>query len=634
MKKSKNSIYNKLISVNIYNSTIPILIIAFTLILFGIIFNIMQSSKQSANIINSIEISSEVYLNNYITTLDEIHSSIILNAKNNSTISSSLNIYNDNNVEIERILLLNDSGNLINSSPFNADNIGIDFSGHDYYKKLVNKNDVFWSDIFISYDSNKPLVTVTKKYDDSIIVLEINLDELTDFLQVFDITNNSYIAITDSNGSYIAHSDPSFVNTRSHDSNHLALKENNNIYTKYNDLSMIAYYTTINNTRWGIIFYQSIWDLIIPIIGFLILSSIILFIIGSHSLLITTKFNKDLDSELQDLLNWTNSVANGIYSIKLNSGTYAEFEMLSHSFEDMIDGILKREELLQENRNEIAKINENLEILVEKRTQELQNSIKNLKLAQEKLIQSEKMAALGSLVSGVSHELNTPIGIAVTAASFLKTETLRIQEKVKTNTIKKSEIDKYFTSMNKTTNIVLEGSSRAADLISSFKQTAIDQQKMDKKYANFKNIINSTITLLTIDLKKKNIQVNTNYSGNLEVKTFPGAISQIITNLMQNSIFHAFKDQKTPIIEINCFENIVDNAICIEYYDNGSGIPLENINKIYDPFFTTALGNGGNGLGLNIVYNLITGLLLGSIEYKDSPDKGVFFKITLPKNID
>ena len=276
----------------------------------------------------------------------------------------------------------------------------------------------------------------------------------------------------------------------------------------------------------------------------------------------------------------------------------------------------------------LRKLNENLEKEVGERTAELHRNLQNLEGTQEQLIQSEKMAALGRLVAGVAHEINTPLGISVTAASYLDDRTKRIRKLLDENDLTEEDFLSYLENTIESTGMILTNLERAAGQIKVFKQVAVDQS--DEAIRNFllKEYIQEIIKSLHPELKKKPCLIDILCPEELEITTYPGAISQILSNLVMNSMKHGFKNRDSGAISISCRKE--NNRICIDYQDNGEGISKETAEKIFEPFFTTARGDGGTGLGLHIVYNLVTQKLKGRISINTQQTEGLGFLIDFP----
>lgn len=281
--------------------------------------------------------------------------------------------------------------------------------------------------------------------------------------------------------------------------------------------------------------------------------------------------------------------------------------------------------------NELRAHKNNLEKIVEERTQELQSSLTELIDTQNKLVETEKMASLGRLVAGIAHELNTPIGICVTAASFLNNDAQEIQQTVKEGTIRKSKLDDFLNSATKASMLLLNNLERAAALIGNFKLIAVDISSDMIREFNLYEYIESTINSLQPALKSTEITLSVTGDKALTIEACPGSISQIITNFVMNSLLHAFEDREKGTINIDL--SLVKDRIIIAYSDDGVGMDDETKMLIFEPFFTTKRSTGGSGLGLSIVYNLISQNLGGEITCHSAPGEGTTFRIALPLSI-
>ncbi len=260
---------------------------------------------------------------------------------------------------------------------------------------------------------------------------------------------------------------------------------------------------------------------------------------------------------------------------------------------------------------------------------ELEAALEALKQSQYQLIQSEKMVSLGGIVAGIAHEINTPIGVSVTAASFLDEKNDEILTLLESGKLKKSDLEKHINTTLETINILMINLDKASNLVKNFKQISADQTTGEKRYFFVKDYINDVLLSLNPRIKKSNHKIIFKCVENLNIYASPGRLSQIITNLVVNSLTHAFENINEGIITINIFKE--SDEIIIEYSDNGKGIDKKDIKKLFEPFFTTKRGKGGTGLGLNIVYNIINNEYKGKIKCKSTLGKGTEFIIRIPE---
>ncbi|WP_135550955.1 HAMP domain-containing sensor histidine kinase [Paenibacillus cymbidii] len=276
--------------------------------------------------------------------------------------------------------------------------------------------------------------------------------------------------------------------------------------------------------------------------------------------------------------------------------------------------------------NELSAAFNDMVVNLENRYQELQHAMETIKNAQKQLVQSEKMVALGSLVAGVSHEINTPVGIGVTAVSFLEQKTNEFAALFQQNKVKKSDMEQYLQTTGDTIVMIRTNLQRASDLVRSFKQVSVDQSSEAKRTFRIQSYLEDELLVsLRPRLKKTRHRVIVTCDPNLEITSYPGAISQIVTNLLMNSIIHAYGPQDEGTIRIAV--DRTGDKLTLLYVDDGKGMEPQVVDKVFDPFFTTNRGGGGTGLGMNIVYNLVTQTLGGTIRCESEPGRGAAFTI-------
>jgi signal transduction histidine kinase/purine-cytosine permease-like protein len=267
------------------------------------------------------------------------------------------------------------------------------------------------------------------------------------------------------------------------------------------------------------------------------------------------------------------------------------------------------------------------EAQLQEKAEQLEQTLHNLKQAEAQLIQTEKMAALGGLVAGISHEINTPIGIGVTAASLLAEKTAAFAELFKSGMMKRSDLERFLDLAQQSSRMTLSNLDRAAQLIQSFKQVAVDQSSESKRVFNLSAYLEEVLLQLSPKLKATQHTVEIQGDRQLTLNSYPGAFSQIVANLVLNSLLHAYEPGDRGKITFNFWQT--GNQVFFEYADDGQGIPAENLSKIFEPFFTTKRGQGGSGLGLHIVYNLVTRKLGGTIQCESQLSRTKFV-IKLP----
>jgi signal transduction histidine kinase len=301
-----------------------------------------------------------------------------------------------------------------------------------------------------------------------------------------------------------------------------------------------------------------------------------------------------------------------IFTRKLSFAKY-EVEKANKKMKATVDVLTVTKEKLERQTNALEDSN-----------YELEQSIANLKSTQKQLIESEKMASLGALVAGVAHEINTPIGIGRTGTTHLNALATNMQELYQNDKMTQDEFEKYLRVSLELTTLVDLNLKKAANLVKSFKQVAVDQTSEEKRTFNLKTYIDEILASIHSVTKKTKLDIVVSCDNKIKINSYPGAISQIITNLIMNSIIHGYKKGQSGVLNIDF--TLEDDQLEFIYKDDGKGIPKEVLPKIFDPFFTTNRENGGSGLGLNIIYNIVNTKLNGTIKC-DSSSNGVKFVI-------
>lgn len=288
-------------------------------------------------------------------------------------------------------------------------------------------------------------------------------------------------------------------------------------------------------------------------------------------------------------------------------------------------------------QDEILALNADLEARVAARTfaleganRELTDTLETLKAAKDQLVQSEKLAALGALVAGIAHELNTPIGNGLTVATSIEYRVAEFMQRVETG-LTRSDLQTFLTDMHQAADILSRNLTRAAALVASFKQVAVDQTSSQRRSFLLSTLVSELALTLTPSLRKAGCTVDNTTDGEVSMNSFPGPLGQVLTNLINNAIVHGYDEGQAGVITIST--PVVDHdQVVIQVEDLGKGIDAAHLGHLFDPFFTTRMGLGGSGLGLHIAHNLVTGLLGGTIVVQSQPGQGARFLVTLPRN--
>jgi signal transduction histidine kinase len=267
---------------------------------------------------------------------------------------------------------------------------------------------------------------------------------------------------------------------------------------------------------------------------------------------------------------------------------------------------------------------------LERRRSEAEAALESLREAQEAMVQSEKLASLGALVAGVAHEINTPVGIAVSCASHLADATQALRRRAEEGELGKAEFGRYLTTAIDTTDLILGNCERASQLIAGFKQVAVDRASAERRSVNLAAYVQDTLVSLQPKLRPSGHAVAVTCPGDLELDSYPGVLSQILSNLVMNALTHAFADGRPGDMAITV-DLPTPDTVRLCFTDNGRGMSEEHRARVFEPFFTTRRGRGGSGLGLHIVHNLVVGVLKGSITVDSVPDRGTSFTLLFPR---
>ncbi|MDQ7989090.1 MAG: ATP-binding protein [Candidatus Dactylopiibacterium sp.] len=287
-------------------------------------------------------------------------------------------------------------------------------------------------------------------------------------------------------------------------------------------------------------------------------------------------------------------------------------------------------------KSEIVELNRSLEQRVAERTRdlaaskaELEHTLTQLRRTLDELVHAEKLAALGSLVAGIAHELNTPIGNSLMMASTLHDLNAAFGEQVRSG-LRRSALDLHMQETASAADILVRNLQRAAELITSFKQVAVDQTSSQRRAFDLADVASEILVTMQPVLRKRNYGVTLAIPPGIRMESYPGPLGQVLANLLNNALLHAFEGRETGQIQLEA-SLLDDDRVRLDCRDDGVGIRAANLKRIFDPFFTTRLGRDGSGLGLNIVHNIVTGVLGGEIEVTSEENHGACFTLRLPR---
>jgi PAS domain S-box-containing protein len=295
--------------------------------------------------------------------------------------------------------------------------------------------------------------------------------------------------------------------------------------------------------------------------------------------------------------------------------TRNEAELLRHR--------IHLEELVAERTAELTRAKE----AAEQVSEELSATLEHLSQTQEELVRREKLAALGALVAGVAHELNTPIGNSLMMASTMADHTAHLASELDKG-IRRSELDTYLAQAKEADSVLQRNLDRAANLISSFKQIAVDHADAQRRLLQLDSFLPELLAPLYAALRQPRPALRQDIAPGLELDSYAGPLGQVIALLFDNCVVHAFRDREPGTITLRAARN--NGEVVITVSDDGVGIAPEHLQRVFDPFFTTRLGAGRSGLGLHIAHNIVTGLLGGQIAVASQAGQGSTFTVRLP----
>lgn len=320
-------------------------------------------------------------------------------------------------------------------------------------------------------------------------------------------------------------------------------------------------------------------------------------------------------------------IANGANPKSWPHGKITEFNQLSDDLGMMARAIQRREA-------DLRQLNEELEDRVVQRTaalthsnEELSKALATLEQTRDELIQSEKLAALGRLVAGVAHELNTPLGNGRIAITTLADKLSRFERGLGEG-LRRSELEAFIEGVRTSTDIAERNLLRAGRLIASFKQVAADRTVSRRRRFRLVEVVEEVVLTVSPSMKRRPIEIKVSVPEDIQLDSYPGELGQTLTNLIENCVAHAFVGRDSGSIEIAA--TAAPGRVTVTLCDDGLGMTAEVARRAFDPFFTTSLGSGGTGLGLFIAHNAVVNVLGGSIQLRSRPGEGTCFELRLP----
>ncbi|MBP2628012.1 MAG: multi-sensor signal transduction histidine kinase [Firmicutes bacterium] len=536
-----------------------------------------------------------------------------------------------------------------------------DYFKYDWYKKGIQPGvRVAWSEPYVDEISGAAIITVSSpiKKDGRVIgvtTIDIALEKLIQHINSMAVGKSGYGFIVSSNGNQLgsltAESHPQIDNTganinRLKDIASAVLKEDQTgiMETVLNDQEVVVVFTPIGETGLRLVMVMPVEEAFASVRRILTMNIIVL--LGSILLLtvmIFRLFEYKVAVPLQRLTKHAARIGSGDFDHVIKVRAEDEIGQLCMTFNTMSETIKKNIKETNNANQALRQAHDQLEDKVKLRTQDLlamnqelqavnlesKQNLEKLQQAQTHLVESEKMASLGNLVAGISHEINTPIGVGVTAVSYLQVITKEFNELYKNGGLSRQNLTDYLAESDEAVAIIFSNLERASQLIRSFKQISVDRSNEVMRVFNVKNYLSEILLSLHPSLKRSHHKITVNCDEKLEIDSFPGAFAQIITNFIMNSLIHAYDIDDAGQIIITIMKEGKER-VRLTYSDDGKGMEKAVMEKIFEPFFTTKRGTGGTGLGLSILYNIVKQQFGGTVECISELGKGTTFIIDFP----
>lgn len=536
-----------------------------------------------------------------------------------------------------------------------------DYFKYDWYKKAVQPGvRVAWSEPYVDGISGLMLITSSSpiKKDGKVIgvtTIDIAIEKLIDHINSMEVGKNGYGFLVSSDGLPLGRMTGSnslrLDNTEANinqlrDIAGAVLKDDQTgiLETVLNNQKVVVVFTPVGETGLRLVMVMPVEEAFASVRWILTLNIVVL--IGSILLLtvmIFRLFEYKVALPLQRLASYAARIGKGNFNHVIKVKSEDEIGQLCVAFNTMSATIRENIKAISNTNEALQQAYDQLEDKVELRTQDLvlmnqklqsvneesQRNLEELKQAQSHLVESEKMASLGNLVAGIAHEINTPIGVSVTAVSHLQLITKEFNDLYKKGNLSRAELTDYLAESNEAVTIIFSNLERASQLIRSFKQVSVDQSNEVMRVFNVKQYLGEVLLSLQPKIKRTQHQITIICNDDLEINGFPGAFAQIITNLIMNSLIHAYEPDDAGKINIQIV-NEGNARVRLLYSDDGKGMEGPVLEKIFNPFFTTKRGMGGTGLGLSILYNIVTQQFGGTIECISELGHGTKFVIDFP----
>lgn len=516
----------------------------------------------------------------------------------------------------------------------------MDMSRTSIYNANVPIEAEGWSKVFLSVVSGRLSTAFVTRLNGKLLIAELAINRLPQLSQ--DLSKRGVLVmLLDGDQQLIAHPNPDLSQQQINLSNLELLSINSTESINSGDFIFrqeryFGSHVTMKELGWSVIIAENRDQINAELYNTVLFWLLAMLVILAVAIAFAFQRARVLNERFSVLNRQSKDVAEGRYNTEVKASNIKEFSELSENLSTMAEAIQKRETSLQNKENELRQLNLVLEKRVEERTEKLrstnttlQETVDALSNTMDQLVQSEKLASLGSLVAGISHELNTPIGNANIASTSLNDFAQSLRKQLSEGDVKRSDLDQFLSDTLMATEITERNLNRAAELITSFKQVAADQSSSKRREFSLSEVVHEILLTLQPQTKKRPISIETSIAADIYLDSFPGPLGQVLSNLIINAFIHGFERDEKGEITLRASEE--ESSVFIYVEDNGKGIDEHLIARVFDPFFTTKLGQGGSGLGLHICHNIVTEILGGKIVVMSKPNVGTTFTLKIPK---
>lgn len=513
--------------------------------------------------------------------------------------------------------------------------IGLDLSANSLSGEAHRSGRKVFSESYLSGVTEQVTVAATVPAGERLLVAEIGLRRLSDFVRRVATSAEMQLIVVDGRGQIVAHPDAALASQQLNIGNLSILTQTRGSRTgsvtavfEFDGRQVLGTTYAIAGTEWTVLVTEPLAHVHQPIreilYGLLLAGLVSTVLAIGVGILMATGFS----IRFERLSTLARELAAGRYPEIWPESNVTEASALIGSIRQMADAVRQREVDLRD-------LNAELEARVQARTEdlemanaELSAAMNTLEQAQDELVRSEKMAALGSLVAGVAHELNTPIGNSLMVASTLQERTDEFESGIEKG-LTRTALNRQLSTSREAAASLVRNLQRAGELIASFKQVAVDQTTSARRRFALDEVVHEIILTLSPALKKMPWKIESDVPTGIWLESYPGPLGQVLTNLINNAVLHAFDGLSVGMIRVGA-RSLDESSMQLTLSDDGNGILPEHLPRIFDPFFTTRMGRGGTGLGLSICHNIVENILGGRVNVASTPGQGTVFTLTLP----